>query len=430
MNWLPDAAVLQGLTIIGAVCGATGCFAVLRKQSLMGDTLAHAALPGVCIAYLLTGDKDLPILMAGAAVSGVLGTLLVLGILRGSRLKQDVALGIVLSTFFALGLMLLTYLQNRQDGNQAGLNTFIYGQAAYLRGSQVTVTFWIGVVVLGVLALGYKEFKLLSFDPEYTATLGFPRRGLELLLALLLVLTVMISLRAVGVVLTVGLLVGPAAAARQWTSRLGLMILLAMFIGVGSCLAGAVWSQNVSYTPPGPAIVLMASAVMLASLLLAPDRGLLGNWLRLQRHRWKVRRENLLSDFYRLGERSHDWQQTWTLEELAGVRGQPVKPLGRTLEGLEDAGLAVAINGRWRLTQQGLEEAARIVRTHRLWELYLARKLELASDHVHRDAEAMEHALPPELVAELEASLENADIDPQGKRIPRATSARPLAGAQ
>lgn len=419
MTWLPELVILEGLAILGATCGAVGSFALLRKQSLLADTLAHAALPGICLAYLLTGEKELPILLLGAAATAVLGTWLTQALLHGSRLKPDAALGIVLSTFFAVGLLLLTYLQNRPDGHLAGLNTFIYGQAAYLRSEQVRWMLAVSVLVLGVLVLGYKEFKLVCFDPEYAQTLGLPRRLLEFALALVLVLTVLISLRAVGVVLTVGLLTAPAAAARQWTQRLSFMIALAALLGIACAWIGAIWSQNVPLTPAGPAIVVTASVVMLGSLLLAPQRGVLAEWLRQRAHQRKVRLENLLSDFYRLGEIGHVWDRPWSAAELARVRGQSLDTVRRTLNELEDAGLAVESDGGWQLTQHGLQEAARIVRTHRLWELYLSRRLDLAADHTHRDAEAMEHVLTPELVAELEASLENPEADPQGKPIPR-----------
>lgn len=419
MTWLPEGTVLQGLAILGTTCGTVGCFALLRRQNLLADTLAHAALPGICAAYLLTRDKDLPVLLLGAAVSGTLGVWLILAIVQTSRLKQDAALGIVLSTFFATGLLLLTYLQNFPDGNQAGLNTFIYGQTAYLREEHVRWMLGISVLLLSVVGLLYKEFKLVCFDPDYAQTLGLRRRVLEFLLAMLLVLTVLISLRSVGVVLTVGLLTAPAATARQWTNRLGSMIVLAAVLGVACSWLGAIWSQNVPLTPAGPAIVLTASVVMLGSLMLAPQRGVLAAWLRQLAHRRRVRLENLLTDFYRLNEVRHDWEQPRNVIELAQVREQPPQVVQRTLHDLEDAGLVVETDGGWRLTQQGLQEAARIVRTHRLWELYLSRRLDLAADHTHRDAEAMEHALTPELVAELESSLENPETDPQGKPIPR-----------
>jgi manganese/zinc/iron transport system permease protein len=426
-SWLPDDSVLFALAIIGATSGALGCFAVLRRQSLLGDTLAHAALPGVCLAYLLTETKTPLVLLMGALATGLLGTLLVLSLLRNSRLKQDAALGLVLSTFFGLGIVLLTFLQNRPDAGQSGLDHFIYGQAAYLIHEHVVTMLWFGSAVLLVLILLYKEFKLLSFDSEYATTLGFPRRWLEVILSLLIVIGVMISLRAVGVVLTVALLIAPAAAARQWTHRLSTMIFLAMAIGVLSALLGAIWSQNTEQTPTGPAVVLVASALLAVSLLFAPQRGLYWSWLRLRSHRGKVRRENLLTDFYRLGERRGDGQ-SWTVEELAAMRRQPQAEARKTLRELEAMGLVAPAPAPekdaagWHLTFVGQKEAARVVRNHRLWELYLARRLDLALDHVHRDAEDMEHALPPEVVAELEATFQHPERDPHGHVIPRTTT--------
>jgi manganese/zinc/iron transport system permease protein len=192
-----------------------------------------------------------------------------------------------------------------------------------------------------------------------------------------------------------------------------------------SALAGAVWSQNAEQTPTGPAVVLVASALLAVSLLVAPQRGLWWSWLRLQAHRRKVRHENLLTDFFRLGERGEDWR-SWTAPELAAVRRQEPRQVRRTLQELEGMGLVTATGGatpgesRWHLTFVGHKEAARVVRNHRLWELYLARRLDLALDHVHRDAEDMEHTLPPEVLAELEATFHHPKRDPHGHPIPPA----------
>lgn len=420
MSWLPDVWVLAALASVGATCGALGGFAMLRRQSLLSDTLAHAALPGVCLAYVLTGSKEPLVLLAGAFAAGLAGVLWVLGILRGSRLKQDAALGIVLATFFGVGVVLLTLLQNRPDAGQAGLDHFIYGQAAYLTRGHVAVMLFFGLLVLAMLALFYKEFKLLSFDGDYASTLGFRRGLLEICLSVLIVTAVMISLRATGVVLTVALLIAPAAAARQWTHRLGTMLFLAAAIGVASALGGAMWSQNQEHTPTGPAVVLVASGLLVLSLLWAPRRGLYWGWQRLRRHRRQIRRENLLADFYRLGERRRDWQQDYSAEELAGVRRQKPREVRAILRELEQSGAASSDGRLWRLTSAGIAEAAKVVRNHRLWELYLARRLDLAADHVHRDAEEMEHALSAEVVGELMTALENPDLDPHGHPIPRA----------
>jgi manganese/zinc/iron transport system permease protein len=430
VSWLPDPTVLEGLAIVGATSGALGCFAFLRRQSLLSDTLAHAALPGVCLAFLFNGAKDNVVLLTGALAAGVAGSLLFLAILRGSRLRQDAALGIVLSSFFGLGILLLSMLQGggwlleavgfEGAGQQSGLKQFIFGQVAFLTNDYLMLMRILSGAVLAALFIFYKELKLVSFDAEYATTLGFRRRLLELLFAALIVAVVMLSLRAVGVVLTVALLVAPAAAARQWTERLGIMILLAMVIGTAAGIGGAFSSLYLG-SAAGPGVVIAATLLLGFSLLIAPRRGLLWNWIRQLRHRARVRRENLLTDFYRLGERQRDWQHTRTAADLAAVRHQQSVAISRTLHDLLQRGLVQAQNGHWLLTDLGLTEAARVVRNHRLWELYLARRLELAADHVHRDAEAMEHALPPDIIAELEETLESPELDPHGNPIPHAT---------
>jgi manganese/zinc/iron transport system permease protein len=405
--------------VVGTTSGILGCFALLRRQSLLGDTLAHASLPGVCLAYLVTGHKDPWTLLAGAVVSGMAGTLLVLA-LRASRLKPDAALGLVLSTFFGLGVMILAYLQNRGDVRQSGLEDFIFGQVGFLTREHLRVMLPIGLAAVAAAVLFYKELKLVSFDPDYADAVGFSRRLLELLMALLTVAGVMISLRAIGVVLTTALLIVPAAAARQWTQRLSRMILLAVAFGVLSGVGGAVWSQSAARTPAGPTVTLVATGLLAVSLTLAPRRGVVWGWLRLLAHRAKVRRENLLTDLYRLGEANQDWRQGHTAAELAAVRGQTAEQARRTLSRLAAEGKVEHDGGRWRPSAAGLAEAAQVVRNHRLWELYLTHRLDLPADHVHRDAEAMEHALPPEVVQELETLLGHATRDPHGRPIPAA----------
>ncbi len=417
MTWLPDVWVLSALAVVGLTNGLLGCFVVLRRQSLLGDTLAHAALPGVCLAYLATGSKDAWVLLLGALASGLLGTLFLLA-LRTSRLKQDGALGLVLSTFFGAGIMLLSILQGRPDARQSGLDRFIYGQAASLSREHLVVMLPVGIGVALLVAVCYKELKVFSFDPDYAATAGFSRRVLEVLAGLLTVAGVIVSLRAIGVVLTTAMLITPAAAARQWTERLPRMLGLAVVFGVVSGLGGAVWSQNEAWTPTGPAVTVVATGFLAVSLLLAPQRGVLWHTLRLLAHRRRVRRENLLTDFYRLGEADRDWQKPFTVSELAAVRDQPASGLRRTLYGLAAREMVEEQNGRWQLTDAGLAKAARVVRNHRLWELYLTHRLDLPADHVHRDAEEMEHALPAEVVGELEALLGDQVRDPHGRSLP------------
>ncbi|HBL28447.1 MAG TPA: zinc ABC transporter permease [Acidobacteria bacterium] len=415
--------VLIGATLLGALGGLMGSFALLRRQSLLGDALAHAALPGVCLGFLLTGSKAPLPLFAGALVAGLLGALLILTTVRWSRLTEDAAIGIVLSVFFGCGIVLLTHIQKLPGGNQSGLDKYLFGQAATLVVEDLVVMAVLGgIVALAVLAF-YKELKLLAFDPGFGASLGLPMKRLEVLLTLLLVVVVVVGLQTVGVVLIVATLITPAAAARQWTDRLGSMVLLAAAIGALAGVAGSLASAVVPRLPTGPVIVLVSSCVLLTSLLFAPRRGLLQAFLRERAVGARIRRENLLKDLYLQGERSGSWTEAISWTHLMGVRGQGSRELDHTARALADEGLVERTDDSLRLTPDGLCAAESMVRKHRLWEVYLTRRLELPSDHVHRDAEAMEHALTDRAVEALDALLDFPATDPHGRAIPRRRAA-------
>lgn len=354
--------VVLGSGTLGIVSGALGTFAVLRKQSLLGDAISHAALPGICLAFLLTRSKSPLVLITGAAVAGWLGTLLVLGIVKSTRIKEDSALGLVLSTFFGLGLMLLTFIQRLPDASQAGLDKFLFGQAAALLVRDVVTMAVLGAVALVLLLVFWKEFKLLAFDPDFAASLGFPVRLLDMLLTTLLVLAIVIGLQTVGAVLMSAMLVAPAAAARQWTDRLGVMVVLAALFGALAGVAGAVVSSSAARLPTGPTIVLCVSALVAFSFLLAPNRGLAWSWLRQRRNRRRLRIEGVLADLYALS-RQHDslghGHPVAVLTAMSAGRGG----VERSLEALAARDWARRLNGNsWALTPAGRAEAERLAR--------------------------------------------------------------------
>ena len=282
--------VALGAAVIGIVAGALGAFAVLRRQSLVGDAMSHAALPGIAIAYLITGEKSNVVLLTGAAIAGWLATLAVLGIVRTSRVKFDRALGLVLSVFFGFGLMLLTYIQRQPDASQAGLDKFLFGQAATMIQGEVRNMAIVSAVALGILLALWKSFKLLSFDSDFAATIGYPVRVLDVLLTTLIVVAIVIGLQAVGVVLMSAMIVAPAAAARQWTNRLGVMVLLSAAFGAIAGVSGATISASETHLPTGPVIVVCASVIVLISLVFAPNRGLLWAWFARRRRGEELRR--------------------------------------------------------------------------------------------------------------------------------------------
>lgn len=278
-----------GAGAVGALAGALGCFALLRRQSLLGDAVSHAALPGIVLAFLLTGSRATPVLVLGAAFAGWMGTLFVMAVVRHSRVPEDSALGILLSVFFGAGLVLLTYLQRTPTAAQAGLDTFLFGQAATLLVQDVILVVGVGGVAIFLLALFWKEMKLLCFDGEYGRVQGIPMNRMDVLLTSLLVVAIVLGLQTVGVVLMSALVVAPAAAARQWTDSLGVMVLLAGVLGGLAGVGGAWVSTLGDGIPTGPTIVLLASAVVVVSILAAPRRGILWDRIRLRRTRARLR---------------------------------------------------------------------------------------------------------------------------------------------
>lgn len=281
--------VALGSMLLGIVAGVLGAFAVLRKQALLGDTLSHAALPGICIAFMLTGTRAPLVLLLGAGIAGWIGTLIFLRTVKRTKLSEDTMLGVVLSVFFGVGILLLTYIQQQNHANQAGLDQYLFGQAASLIGNDVLMFAVLGVGALAVVYFLYKEFKLFSFDPEFAASLGLPVRRLDIMLTSLIVVAVMIGLQTVGVVLMAAMIIGPGAAARQWTDNLRTMLWISGFIGGLAGVTGAVISVQASRLPTGPMIILALTGLVVISLLFAPKHGLIAEWWRRRSRRAEFR---------------------------------------------------------------------------------------------------------------------------------------------
>ena len=281
--------VTIGAALVGAVSGSLGTYAVLRRQSLLGDAISHAALPGIAIAFLLTGSKAPLILVLGAAIAGWLGTLLIMSVVRLTRIKYDSALGIVLSTFFGFGLVLHTLIQRTGNANQAGLDTFLFGQAATILTRDILTMGVLGGIAIVITFIFWKELKLLVFDEGFAASLGFPIRALDILLTSLLVIAIVLGLQAVGAVLMSAMLVAPAVAARQWTDKFSVMMFLAACFGALAGVSGTIISSTASRIPTGPTIVLCATVVVGFSIAFASNRGLLWDWFRHRRNKQSLK---------------------------------------------------------------------------------------------------------------------------------------------
>ena len=410
--------VIFGSMLLGGAAGGLGTFAFLQRRSLVGDTVAHAALPGVAIAFLLTGEKNLLIILSGALFTSWVGVVLVNYIISRSKLKLDTALGIVLSVFFGIGIVLLSIIQKSGSGSQSGLDKFLFGQAAAISKNDVILLAIVGTALLAIMASLYPKFKIIVFDPLFASASGLKTNFLQFLLSTLIVISVIIGLQAVGVVLMAALLFTPAAAARQWTDNLSKMIVLASIFGAASGILGAYISFLAPKFPTGPWIVIVVSFIFVTSILFAPNRGLVSKMRLHLNNQRKTNREHILKALYKSGQNLNDWSKTYSISEIAKFWSFADSKLRYGIRQLTRQRMMESIDGKYKLTDIGISEGARVLRLHRLWELYLSKYLELPEDHLHRDAEDMEHIITPEIEARLVKLLDNPQYDPHNQEIP------------
>ncbi|HSZ72170.1 MAG TPA: iron chelate uptake ABC transporter family permease subunit [Cytophagaceae bacterium] len=409
--------VILGCLLMSVSASTVGTFTFLRKKSLIGDAVAHAILPGICLAFLLNGTKNPLYLIPGAFLTGWLSILIVDFITHHSKIKQDAAISIVLSVFFGTGIWLLTVIQHSGMDNQSGLDAFLFGKAAALTSFDVWVFGLVALLLIVAIWAFYKEFQLLSFDKDFAQSIGYKIQLLELLLSGLTVLAIVTGIQAVGVVLMASLLIAPAATARFWSDKLHVMIFIAILISSVSAIVGASVSYVAPQMPTGPWIVMVLSFSAILTFVFAPQKGIVIKWIK-QRHNQKLMlKENILKTFYYLTQTSVDHEKTYfTLADIEKQRSLRKSELNYGIEALIDEGyIEIEHEQYYRLTKEGLQQGKRVAHLHRLWELYLTEYLRIAPDHVHDDAETIEHVLTPELQDRLEIILGNPEIKPEVK---------------
>jgi manganese/zinc/iron transport system permease protein len=387
-------------------------------MALMGDALSHAVLPGVALGFLWNVSRDPWAIFIGATLAGLLGTATVFAITHTTRLKEDTALGMVLAAFFGLGMCLVSMIQRLPSGNQSGIDSFLFGQAAAIGPQDLLLMAAVTSLILVVITLGYKEFLLVSFDPGFARVCSLPTRWLHHVLMLLLAFAVVIALQAVGVVLVSAMLITPAATASLLTHRFHRMLFLSGVIGSIAGIVGAFFSFLGSNLSTGPFIVLSATFLFTAAFLLAPRRGVITRWWQQLGQRQRVFRENTLKAVYQILEAEDFRGESVSLRELAERRKCTLEEADAQSRALARHDLATRRDDGLALTPEGWQRACAIVRNHRLWELYLTHAADIAPDHVHEDAEKIEHVLGEDVVRLLERRLEFADTDPHGKPIP------------
>ena len=433
-TWVP----LLATALVGLSAGVIGTFLVLRGRALVGDVVGHAALPGIVLTFLASemiwggGGRSIPLLLTGAMATGLAGAVCVLVIDRYSKAKSDAALAIVLSLFYGSGAVLLSIAQRLDSGSQAGLKNYLSGKTASLVASDVWLSAVLAGLLLGVTLLLFKEWTLLCFDDAYGATQGYPAGRLDALLIGLAAVISVLGMQSVGLVLVVGLLIIPPASARFWTDDIRWMAAGSGLIGGLSGGLGVALSSLAPKIATGPTVILLSGLVFAVSLCLGRRRGFIWGWLEQVRLRREIQLQDLLRSAFRIAEGKSG--RTPSAAELIAI-DVPVDELQRaergnrsrfesTLRRAEREELVTrSTESEVRLTCTGADTAARLIRNHRLWELYLVEYADIAPAVAHRYAETIEHVLDPEVISRLYTLL----VDRQQDRSVNAASSAPAA---
>ncbi len=413
--------VFFGTSLLGICGGLVGVFMLLRKRALIGDVVGHAALPGICIAFITCevlapgSGKNLPALATGAFISGLAGAVCVMLIDRFSPLRSDAAMAITLSLFYGFGAALFTVIQKIPTASAAGLSSYLNGKTASLVTADVW-TFGIAALTLSLLViLLFKEIGLLCFDSDFAAATGWPVHALDSLLISVVVGVTIIGMQTVGLILVVAILIVPAASAQFWTDDLKRLMAISATLGAVAAGSGTIISALAPRLAAGPVIVLCGSALFLISLLIGPKHGYLWKWRGHRRLQAQIQRYDLLRAFYEHVEaefsqndvpESELIKHRMTSAELLTMRGWSPAECRRSISQAISAGLLEARSvDCYQLTPDGAALARRAVRNHRLWEIYLITNAETAPATADYDADRIEHVLGADLVRELEQRL-------------------------
>jgi len=405
-----------------------GAIAFVQRRSLLGEALSHAAYPGVVLGVLFAAvffpewEELLALsILIGAFFSACLGLWVIHKLQRSYRVSNDAALCLVLSLFFGLGILIASRLQFTHSLWYKQIQIFLYGQAATMTDVHIGIYAILGLVILFLLYLFYRPIQAISFDKYFTESIGVQVPIFESIISILLVLSIVVGIRSVGVVLMSGMLIAPAIAARQWTHKFSILLILAGAFAVCSGFLGnylslqiPIWFHlpNLSL-PTGPMILLTASFFCFISLLFSPETGLISRCVRMISFRDRRYQENILKSFWKKGE------TPLTFREIANREAIPHWLMHFLLYRLTAQGWIVKTGKRtFQLTLDGHQRAARVVRLHRLWEVYLVDYLGQHAGKVHRSAEEMEHILSPELEKELSELLKDPKQDPHSQPIP------------
>ena len=415
-------APLFGSILMSLASSIVGVIAFVNRRSLVGEALSHAAYPGVVIAVLVASflgmsNFSIPILLGGFVFS-LLGLGCIEFFEKKLKIHSDASLCFVLSVFLGIGVLFASYIQRLYPLSYQKIQVFLYGQVATMNDSHIYLYGWLTLVVLVFTVIRFRELELSFFDKEFAESVGLKKKINEGISFFLVVLAIVIGIRSVGVVLMSGMLIAPATAARQFTHSFKKMFFLAGFFGICSAYLGTILSLKIPYwvegsfsLPTGPLILLVASSFCIIGFFVSPKRGLVFRVIRIMQFRKKCVLENALKAL---------WKEKSGINRKKLLNSYHFFPFFKSLLlfFLQGKGYAILVEDKVLLTNLGVKKAAKIVRLHRLWEVYLTEYLGFSERRVHKSAEEMEHILTPSIEKELTRILNNPSRDPHNSPIP------------
>jgi len=412
---------LFGSIIVSIASAIVGTFAYLRKQSLLGDATAHSMLPGICLAYILFSTKNTVILLIGAFIFAFLSQWILMFVSQRTKLKKETVLGVVLSVFFGFGIFLLTMIQHSGSGSQSGLDKFLFGKATTISTEDVYVFFGIAVIAVFSIIFFYKDFLATSFDTTFTLSLFGSNKFIDVLYSILVVSVIVVGIQMAGIILISALLITPTVIARNWANSVKPMILIGVCTSVICTGIGVLISGLVPNVPTGPMIVFCLSCLFVISVVVSPKSSI---WRKIKQSsiQWKVFDENILKYLVKSELGSSYNQKKVFVELLSKTFNKSINSTEKSIRRLIENGYIDATDENILLTNDGINKAQRLIKLHRLWEVYLVEYVHIAPDHVHEDAESLEHIITPEIERKLEELLQFPEHCPHQKRIPYVTS--------
>lgn len=405
---------LLASAMVGIMCGVLGCFIVLRNMSLIGDALSHAILPGVAFGFMIAGYNVLGFFL-GSVAAGLFAAVAMTWIQRNVKTKNDAAIGIVFTAMFSIGVMVISWL-SRHEKVHLDLHDFLFGNLLGVSNSDLYLTGAIGIYVLVNIVLFYRYLFATTFQPVIAETMGISVSTVHYFLMLLLSFAVVASLKSVGVILVVAMLITPAATALLLTNRLQWVLVIAGIFGLLSAVLG-LYVAIVFETTPGPAMTVVATCFYLLAVFFAPEKGLIFKYFHQIKLKEKILLEDILKQTLKLEEKDFA-----TADKLVHQLGFNAKTIRRKLKEMSMKGLLSVEQTKIKLTETGRQQATRLIRAHRLWETYLVQQVGLSAGQIHEDAEKYEHILTDELLDEMDVQLGYPQLDPHGSPIPKKTN--------